>query len=478
MKLANPLFRCLVAACALVSVAGMPAHQRAVAATQTSPVINCGAPAEFTDTVMTGTVSSRVVDAVNAQPLAGIRVVLCVQTYIGGSVSAQHTVTTTDSLGRFSFANLPSGVVPSGTGMPGGYRTFLLYPLAIEARADYEVSETQWDGKLAEIPEIVVRKGANITGQVSDFVAGFPVSNIMIVAARQDPNGPVTTDTPNLVGLLRGAIYTTTVTVSGTYTLTNLPTGAFDIYAMPLSQNYSGEIIKGVQAQSPFTAAGVNFVLKRTARVFGRVRNTRGDAVSNVVMYLVSDDPAQPVSNEFATDTDGSFEMRARDRVPLQRIVVSGTYPYLGQIIFQPITFSVGSNTEMTVTVYEPGIIRGVARYASGRPALNHQIDLVDPTRQFSNGTPGCSPSALTLGDGGFTLCGIHPSGTYYIAVIKSPGVAICSVCPNPLVAGYYGGSQLSTALPLKVTERQISAGIVITIPDPIYLPLIGGSTQ
>lgn len=473
MKAHSHIVRCVAATLALFPLIVTPTPSVLAAdPVDPPPTYRCGA--EYQPGTSGGTLEGKLVDGSNAQPVANTRVVMCL-TFAGSlSQSPTHLVATTDDQGRFSFAGLPRPEVC--TVAPRGactYTYFNVIALGTETRADLDTSETAWDGKTPSMT-VQLHKSANISGQIIDSVAGYPVNdNIVILAHRNGSNGPqLAVDTPE-IDRLAGAIFTTTLSPSGTYTLKHMPTGSFDIYVLPQNLNYSGEYIANVQTQRPFTTAGVNYLLKRTARVTGRVRNSRGDAIAGVSINLVSSNPGldlglKDITDVFVTDASGAFDFRTRARVAPQRLSISGTYPYLGQIVDQPITFAVGTNTQLTVTVYEPGLIRGSVRYASGRPALNHNVRLSDPTSRFANGTPGCDPFSVTDGNGNFTLCGIHPSGSYLVSA---------SPINNPagFIAGWHGGnSTIESAQPVTVQERQITAGIVITIPDPIYLPVVG----
>jgi hypothetical protein len=466
----NPAITLCLAAALVLSAFGSTPTRYATAASATLPALNCGLQSEQTSG--SGSLKGRLVDAATLQPLANARVALCITDSPTWPGNGTHLVTTTSADGGFVFDNLPAAQNCPVAGACT-YNTFRVIPLVTDVRADYEMSETVWDGKEPALPDILVRKGANISGSINDFVAGHAVDNIMILAHRKNPNGPAAPDDPQLMTRLMGAVYTATVSAAGVYTLTNLPTGAFDLYALPLTLNYSSDVLANVQAQTPYTTAGVNFALKRTARVFGRVRNSRGDAVPNISMRLLSNEAGEAPSDAWSSGVGGTFDFRARGRQQPQRIIISGTYPYLGQIVEQTITFSIGSSTEFTLTVYEPGLIRGTVRHRSGKAALNQQVNLIDSDNRFANGTPGCSPSGLTDGNGNFTLCGIHPASTYLIATLQQPPGTCTGPC-TPLQSGYYGGSQRSLALPITVQERQITAGIAITIPDPVYLPMLG----
>jgi hypothetical protein len=477
MKAYQLLARCVAATLALSPIFSTPLNVSTASiempTVNVSPSVNCGT--ESTEALGTGALQGRVLDGATAQAVPNVKVILCITSAGGTIASPTYVIATTDAEGRYGFANLPRAeICPPNTKVGCSYQYFTLITLGTEIRSDYETNETSWDGVPGKPLDILLHKGANISGSMTDFIAGHAVNDaIMVVANRRNQNGPPLLNSPADLGTLTGAVFTTTLTPSGTFMLTNLPTGAFDVYALPLNLNYSSAALGNVQAQRPFTTAGVDFVLKRTARLIGRVRNSRGDAVPNVSMLLISDNASEPATGAWVSGSGGVFDYRSRAREAPQRLVVSGTYPYLGQIVEQPVAFEVGTKTELTITVYEPGIIRGTLLYRSGKPALNHAIDLIDPSGRFTSGTAGCDTNTITDGSGRFTLCGIHPADGYLLSARRLPG--ICAKTCAPFIVGYFGGIQRADAKPIVVVERQITSDVTITVADPIYLPVVGG---
>ena len=386
-----------------------------------------------------GSLTGKVTDSVTGAGIPGVYVNL-VDAGSGSSLNG----TSTDNSGVYSFSGLAGNfkLVFSGA----GYLTRWYGGKADQAAASV-VSVTA--PNLSAGVDVVLAKGASISGKVTDSVGGAGLSGARVFIENVTSRNVTLAFADN----------------SGAYSITGLSTGSYRLRFSSdgyVDQWYGGAAdlagAVAVLATAPNQTSGINLALVRGAVIAGRITDRVTGAAAQGVTVSAVDAVTGSWGRSGYTDSTGAYSITG---------LASGSYKLQAVSSSQPgyITQWYGNkeqqSTADSVTVTAPGSLAGVditmekgsvisgsvSDRATGAPLANVVVAVTSAASGEQVG------SGYTDGSGGYTVSAL-PSGNYLVS---------CSAA-GYLTGWFDGKADATSATTVALSAPNALAGINLAL--------------
>jgi hypothetical protein len=337
---------------------------------------------------------------------AGVRNSREIQRVIQNAGGTGNATAKTDERGEYSLAHLPSGrfrIVARATG--------------------YEVAEAAGLEPGDAVPDLVLVPFAGVSGRVTDFATGLPVTRFQVELVRESQGERSFT-----IGWLEQRSESF-ANEEGRYSLDDLP--ARD-YSLKVSADGYAPALRKVRLD-PGSDARVDVALSAGARIVGSARSTRdGAPVAGARIQLLPAgelrDPAlyEVYARSVLTQVDGTFEV---DGLPDGEYTLRVSHEdYYPASAARDIRFALPSEAPLVfdLELHPAGKVRGTIRGLAppaGREYRIVQLHRLDEERGDAPAAEQGVPRDFSAGVGGDAsfLVGGLPPGTYRVELTRHP---------------------------------------------------------
>jgi uncharacterized repeat protein (TIGR02543 family) len=262
---------------------------------------------------------------------------------------------------------------------------------------------------------VTVSAGLTTGGENFALVQGGSISGTVTLASGGAASGVCV----NAYSPSGGNGNSTTTASDGTYTISGLAPGSYNLLADPTcygstSSNYAAQTLTGVNVSTGVTMGNENFTLLQGGSIAGTVNFTSGGAAAGVCVSAYS--PGNGSGSSAITAANGTYTISGLAPGSYNVSVDSSCYGSATNYV-SPILSGVNVTAGQTASsenfaIVNGGSISGVVILASGGAVAGACVDAYLPGSQFGYG-------ATTASDGTYTIAGLVP-GTYNLSV--SPG--------------------------------------------------------
>ncbi len=410
-------------------------------------------------TLATGAiVSGRVTDGAG-NPVSGTFV--NVYDYGGQQPSGvSNTGVFTDSNGRWSVEALPTGTYEAEFSPPNGSNYAVQYYNDVSGQ-DPPTPITLTAGSTTSDINAALTPGGQISGTVTDGTTNGPAAGVGVEAVDA-----------------MGYEYSNTTTDSqGHYTLPALSTStSYRVEFFPAqgsslaSEFYPGVATDAAATLVPVTVGQTTQNIDQTLSAGGSISGVVTAAATGYpiagVPVTLTDDAGQQVANASDVDTaaDGTYDLT---NLPpgSYKVQFAGEGALAFQYYNDASTLSGASSvnlsagqaiTNIDAALTEGGTLKGVVTDPStGQPAPDVYVDVLDAQDNLVT-------SGYTDPSGHYEISGIAP-GSYYVEALDFSGSIFFGRTLTARV-GFYGGSTLSTAAPVTISEGTTTTGIDLAL--------------
>jgi hypothetical protein len=395
-----------------------------------------------------GIIAGRVTN-MSGEVLAGI----CVEVRAVGEGGAFFsTSATTLANGRYSIPMVPAGIYAVG------------FSNCSDKRANYA---PQWSGGSATYSsaEGVAVRGAKTTqGVNAKMPAGGSISG-RVTSTKGRPLKGICISTSSQNGSTGSA----TTSADGSYSVFNLPTGAYTVTfcgntAGYVSQSYDDDLANPVSVVAGQTSAHVNASLVLGGKISGHVTNTAGRSLSGICVEASGQTPGSAAGST-ATVSNGEYSIAGLTTGSYAVDFFSGcanktsyeTEWYRGK-------FSLAAATKVKVTdgrttkgvgvsMHLAGTISGMVTDTGTTPLPGICVTIVNAAADGGGG------SSSTVGDGSYSVSGLS-TGTYFVDFTPD-----CGTTGNYSAQWYKDRLSQRTATAVRVTAGRTTPGIDAMLP-------------
>ena len=395
-----------------------------------------------------GTIAGRVTNT-SGEVLAGI----CIEVRAVGEGGAFFSASgTTLANGRYSIPTVPAGIYAVG------------FSNCSSNRANYA---PQWSGGSATYSSakgVAVRgakttsgvnaempAGGSISGRVTS-TKGRPLKGICISASSQN-----------------GSTGSATTSADGSYTVLNLPTGAYTVTfcgnrAGYVSQSYDDDLANPVSVVAGQTSAQVNASLILGGKISGHVTNTAGRSLSGICVEASGQTPGSAAGST-ATVSNGDYSIAGLTTGNYAVDFFSGCdnkTSYETEWYRDRFSLAAAIKVKVTdgrttkgvgVSMHLAGSISGKVTDTGTTPLPGICVTVVNAA------TDGGGGSSSTVGDGSYLVSGLS-TGTYFVDFTPD-----CGATGNYSAQWYKDRLSQRTATAVRVTAGRTSSGIDAKLP-------------
>jgi hypothetical protein len=217
-----------------------------------------------------------------------------------------------------------------------------------------------------------------------------------------------------LVQVLNGFFDQTSIAADGTYTLTGLPPGFYDLLAQTAvpqggTNIFGGATVSVIAGQ----VAKANIAIQPTGSVSGVVTRATGAPAANVTVQVTgtltiregNSTTSVGFARTLASDANGQF---AFSDIPAGNFTLTAFEPVTGTPTSIPITVQQDQTTVQNITLVGLGTVQVQVNFASGTPAANSEVDIFEQARGFF------SFAGFTDATGRVTIANV-PVGTFTV---------------------------------------------------------------
>ena len=352
--------------------------------------------------------------------------------------------TTTGSLGTYTLPDLPIGGAFVGMAIEDGYASNCGSNLTYSGYQFPGAPTVTAGGTTANV-DAILSPGGSITGTVTNTSGA--VLGGMCVQAGQEPNSL----SPSI-----NTFETTTTSATGTYTLSGLDTGSYEISVTTGcggSLAYAGAYYQqgaavGVTASQ--TTSGIDVTLQQGGSISGTVTTGAGSPAGICVQAF-----PQGIGASFAlaaTSTSGAYSL-PQLAAGLYTVAIStgcgGTASLIGTTVSDVAVADLQTTSGVNATLSAAGAISGTVT-AGGHAAAGVCVNASGTT----GGSTGISAYATTSPSGTYTVADL-PAGSYTVEFYSG-----CSGSASYVTQYYNDQATLGSANLVTVTGTSTTTGI------------------
>ncbi len=282
--------------------------------------------------------------------------------------------TITDDSGTYTISGLSSGSYHVGLDLMGTtYESYTANEQTVTVTAGAETSSI----------DFALAQGGSISGTVTD--ASGAVSDVHVEAWNDEDTGHGWTKTGS----------------SGTYTITGLPAGTYNVEVH--YSNYAPQMQSSVSVTAGQTTSGIDFTLAAAGAISGTV-TYGGAGVADIEVFAWS--PGTYAGGEALTDASGNYVI---DDLPAGTYKVKPEAEGYAGTMEEDVSVTAGVNTTgVDFTLSDGGNLTGTVTDSNGTPLEEVNINIWIPGEGFGEDWEE------TEDDGTYLIDGI-PAGTYTI---------------------------------------------------------------